>query len=141
MHWAFSVHMITETWINDNHIPALLDISGYTLSLQNRTTTDDRGNIKRGGGIGVYVRSEENFFVNFLPDLLGVVSLTATDRPTNQPTVRPESDHSAYGQITWDDGPSPGQSVAVSETAPWCAMNTLRGAGWRSDTSTPDPSL
>ena len=60
---------LSETWANANHTPTFLEIPGYELSLHHRSTTDDRGNPKRGGGIGYYTRCNANFSITPLSDL------------------------------------------------------------------------
>ena len=60
---------LSETWTNANHTSTFLEIPGYELNLHNRSTTDDRGNPKRGGGIGYYTRCNANFSITPLSDL------------------------------------------------------------------------
>ena len=43
--------------------------------------------------------------------LLALTSSGPSSGPVQQWTVRPESDHSAYGQITLEDGLSPSRTV------------------------------
>lgn len=51
----FSVLTLSETWFTPNHRSNLYDVPGYSLFRNDRVVTTDRGKLKRGGGVAMYI--------------------------------------------------------------------------------------
>ena len=55
-HQSFTIAAITETWLHDNLPSSVINIPNYVL-----IRNDRRG--KRGGGVGLYVKSDIQYFM------------------------------------------------------------------------------
>ncbi len=62
----FDILTLSETWLTPNHPTKMYDINGYVLLRNDRECMNNRGNLKRGGGVGMYIKKEmcydENLF-------------------------------------------------------------------------------
>ena len=52
-----SIVALSETWLNSNITSAMIEIPGYTCTRNDRSWLEN-GNIKRGGGVCCYIKSD-----------------------------------------------------------------------------------
>ena len=57
MNSNLDVNTLSETWLKASISSGLVSIDGYTFLRHDRTSTNNRGKVKTGGGVGIYIKS------------------------------------------------------------------------------------
>ena len=53
----YSILTISETWLTPKHNTTMVSVPGYTLLRKDREVCHPRGNLKKGGGVAMYINS------------------------------------------------------------------------------------
>jgi len=55
---GFDLLTLSETWLTDRHPTGMYNIKGYSLIRKDRQYNNEKGKVKKGGGVGMYISNK-----------------------------------------------------------------------------------